>query len=282
MSFDGEEIGTPKKIIITILMLVIIILLDSITGNELSFSIFYLIPIIFAGWFLNRNYGIAVSVLGAGLWLISELLNKDMYTHNLVPYWNALARLGIFLCITYLINLVKSIRERERDIIHYIVHDLRSPLASILTGIKMLIEEDQPLTKREKQIIDLSIGTGNNMMMVINSILDLGRLEKKKMPINITQIDIPRILNETADQFRLTAELNRTEIKIICLHDKIKSDEILLRRILVNLLNNAIKFTEENTVVTLTAEKTDKGKIKFSISDQGMGIPDDMKMRLFS
>lgn len=76
---------------------------DIATGSELSFSLFYLIPIILTTWFLGRNYGYALCVIGATTWFASDFLVGKVYSEPYIRYWNAAIRLSFFLLATRLL-----------------------------------------------------------------------------------------------------------------------------------------------------------------------------------
>jgi len=282
MPVDLVQLSIFKKIIITGSSLILITFLDFITGNEISFSVFYLIPITFAGWYISRNTGILLSLLSAVLWFSTDFLNNTLYSHNLIPYWNALVRLAFFISVTYLLGLVKNEREREKEITEFVVHDLRSPLANILTSLKLLNEDsEEPPTQNQKELIDLSISSGNRMMIFVNSLLDLGRLEKKKLPLNITNVEVSKIFNAAVEQVKLLAQEKNIDIKINCLIENISADGSLLLRIIVNLLSNAIKASNKNTQIQVTAEKLDGENYIFSVKDQGPGVEKGFENKLF-
>ena len=85
--------------------------LDHFIGSELSSAIFYIIPIAIASWFGNRNSGILVCGLSAIIWLLTDITSGREYSHSATIYWNAFARLCMFLLISHLFS---SFRERLR------------------------------------------------------------------------------------------------------------------------------------------------------------------------
>jgi len=82
---------------------------DFLTGYELSFSIFYLIPVSLASWYLGTGAGILMSVASATIWLIADLTSGHHYSNAVVPLWNALVRLGFFLIIAYLLARLHAV-----------------------------------------------------------------------------------------------------------------------------------------------------------------------------
>jgi len=88
-------------------LIVLVGFADYRTGAEISFSIFYLVPIIFLSWFLGREAGFLGSLASAIAWLVADLLTNKAYTNSIVSYWNASVRLGIFLIVSHILVLRK-------------------------------------------------------------------------------------------------------------------------------------------------------------------------------
>lgn len=88
---------------------------DALTGRELSFSLFYLIPIVLVTWFSDRNSGIVISVVSAVTWLVADILAGQTYSQPAIRYWNAATRLGFFVVVTLLLPALKAL-EREKGL----------------------------------------------------------------------------------------------------------------------------------------------------------------------
>ena len=88
---------------------------DYVTGNELSFSLFYLIPIVLVTWFSGRNLGLAICVIAAITWFIADALVGQSYSQPIIRYWNAAVRLGFFVMVTLLLPALKAL-DREKEI----------------------------------------------------------------------------------------------------------------------------------------------------------------------
>ncbi len=109
-----DKIGKPIWVILGILLLGIVALLDYFTGTELSFSIFYLIPIALFTWAINGNIGLAVACISAGIWLYIEVLSAPLYSSSFVYFWNAIIRLGFFLIPVLLFRNLEKQRDYAR------------------------------------------------------------------------------------------------------------------------------------------------------------------------
>lgn len=82
--------------------------LDYLTGWHMSFSIFYLLPITYGTWYGNRVTGLVMALIGAIVWLVSDLVTASSNTHILIPYWNAFVRLGFFAFSSILLSRIKD------------------------------------------------------------------------------------------------------------------------------------------------------------------------------
>jgi signal transduction histidine kinase len=106
------------KWVVTTAGLILIILLgvlDYVTGPQFSFSIFYLLPISFVTWLADWLSGIIVALFSAITWLIADLTTQTAYSHPLIPYWNAMVRLLVFLAIVFLESSLKNLNQGLED-----------------------------------------------------------------------------------------------------------------------------------------------------------------------
>jgi len=87
---------------------------DYITGFELSFSLFYLVPLTMVAWVTGRKTGLAFSVLCASVWLTSDLLSGQVYSHPAVGVWNTMIRYGFYAVVTILLSELRHALEEER------------------------------------------------------------------------------------------------------------------------------------------------------------------------
>ena len=111
-----ESIGKPFWVILAVILLGGVAALDFITGAELSFSIFYLIPIALFTWAVDGKVGIAAAFISAGIWLFIEIISSSDYSSAFVYFWNAVIRLGFFLLpVLFLRNLEQERRLARTD-----------------------------------------------------------------------------------------------------------------------------------------------------------------------
>lgn len=109
-----ESIGKPFWVILAVILLGGVAALDFITGEELSFSIFYLIPIALFTWAVDGKVGIAAAFISAGIWLFIEIISSSDYSSAFVYFWNAVIRLGFFLLPVLLLRNLEQERRLAR------------------------------------------------------------------------------------------------------------------------------------------------------------------------
>jgi diguanylate cyclase (GGDEF)-like protein len=93
----------------SVLLVAVVGAIDYLTGYELSFSIFYLLPVSLASWYLGKSAGVLVSVVSAATWLTVDLMSGYRYSDPAVPVWNATVRLGFFLITAYLLSRLHAL-----------------------------------------------------------------------------------------------------------------------------------------------------------------------------
>ncbi len=97
-------------------MIFVLGLIDFYTGYEISFSIFYLIPVILASWRINMPAAALISVLSAASWYWADFTTGHNYSHPAIAVWNALMRLMVFLLVAFIINKLNNLFEKEKEL----------------------------------------------------------------------------------------------------------------------------------------------------------------------
>ncbi len=173
-------------------------------------------------------------------------------------------------------------------------HELRTPLNAIL-GYAQIFKRDMTLNDHQRAGIDIIKNSGEHLLTLISDILDLSRIEAHKIEIHPSDVNISDFLTTIEDIIRIKAEskkLTFTINKSPELPAGIITDETRLRQIVLNLLGNAIKFTETGQVIftlsVLSYQKEDAVKkqpelctIRFEVKDTGFGIPADQLEKIF-
>jgi diguanylate cyclase (GGDEF)-like protein len=102
--------------LIGIVLIAIVAELDILTGYELSFSLFYLLPIALVAWYGGRRAALAACILSAAAWLMAEVVSGQRYSQPLIFVWNAAIRFGFFVIVAWLLTALRSELERERQL----------------------------------------------------------------------------------------------------------------------------------------------------------------------
>ncbi len=163
-------------------------------------------------------------------------------------------------------------------------HEIRTPINAVI-GMTGLLNETT-VTPEQLEYIEIVRSSGEALLSIINDILDFSKIEAGKMELEKIDFNIKNCIEEVGDILASKAQLKGLEIPVLISHnipEYVKGDPTKLRQILINLVNNAIKFTEKGEVV-IKAELDQLGekiKIKFAVSDTGIGIPEDKKGELF-
>lgn len=106
----------PNAVILVVGVILVLLLgvIDHLTGYEMSFSIFYLAPILLVSWFAKKRYAVIISVLSAAAWLLADLASGHIYSHFAIPVWNSATRLGFFLITAFSLSAIKKLLEKEQ------------------------------------------------------------------------------------------------------------------------------------------------------------------------
>ena len=176
------KLSTVFVLALGFLLIILVGLIDYLTGPEISFSIFYLIPISIVAWIVGKRSGILMSTTSAIAWLMADLLSRHSYSKAAIPYWNAIVRLGFFLVVSYTFATLKTSQERRDELSQFVIHDLRSPLSNILEGLHALLSvAGETMDASQKDLVRMCMVSGSRMLTLIKSMLDLTRLESGRI-----------------------------------------------------------------------------------------------------
>ncbi|MDJ1170178.1 ATP-binding protein [Roseofilum sp. BLCC_M154] len=161
-------------------------------------------------------------------------------------------------------------------------HELRTPLNSIL-GYPTLLQQSPNLSDDDRHHLHLIQTSGTYLLSLINQILDFSKIEAGLLNLNITLVNLSNLVEDLKNLFHLKAAAKGLDLRIDLAPDVprwIETDEVKLKQILVNLLNNALKFTTVGRV-SLEITKISKPTIQFTITDTGVGIKPEELQHLF-
>ena len=160
-------------------------------------------------------------------------------------------------------------------------HELRTPLHAIL-GFTQMMTGDQTVSAKHQENLEVINSSGEHLLRLIDDVLEMSRIEADQTGLNPVRFDLHRLIEGLEGMFRLRAE--EKDLQLICHKDpglpqRVRTDEAKLLKVLINLLDNAIKFTEKGGV-TLRATY-ESHRLFFEVEDSGPGIPQEDMENLF-
>jgi two-component system cell cycle sensor histidine kinase PleC len=162
-------------------------------------------------------------------------------------------------------------------------HELRTPLNSINGFSEVLFDETfGPLNEKQKKYVHNVLTSGKHLLLLINQILDMAKVEAGKMKLSLAKVPLKALLNEVSLLVADMAGKKRLEMEIAIDEDlpDIEADELKVKEIIYNLLSNAVKFTLEGGRIGLRA-KRNGSKIEIRVWDSGVGIAPENMVKIF-
>lgn len=172
---------------------------------------------------------------------------------------------------------------QKDKILAIVSHDLRSPFSSILGFCDLLKTEFTTLTDAEKmEYIGFINDAAVQQLALVNSILDWSRLETGRINLKVEELDLRTIVTTVAtSMLGLARKKHITIVHAVPEGTSLRADEDLIRRMLLNLLGNALKFTPAGGTVTISVNAQSDGELVLTVSDTGVGIPQEDLPKLF-
>ncbi len=179
-------------------------------------------------------------------------------------------------------------REAKSDFLANMSHEIRTPMNGII-GTTSLLKETE-LTGEQQELVQIMMSSGHSLVHLINDVLDFSKLESEKMEMENAPVDITSLIEETIDMFGFQAAESRLELLYYIephVPSLIFGDRERLKQVLVNLLGNAMKFTDKGEIIVTVrlssrpADNGDQALIRFGVKDSGIGIAPENQQKIF-
>jgi two-component system, sensor histidine kinase and response regulator len=202
-------------------------------------------------------------------------------------------------CLQYDLDRHKQTESKLQDALHHAIatlnakadflsmmsHEIRSPLTGVMGMAELLVETE--LTDEQRECVDTIHSSGGALLSIINDVLDFSKIEAGKLTLDPIDFDLRTTVEEVVKL--LAAKAHKKELEIACLMPAdlpptLRGDPGRLRQILINLIDNAIKFTPQGDVLvraTLGEESPDSIILRFEIIDSGIGLSSEDRAKLF-
>ena len=171
--------------------------------------------------------------------------------------------------------------KKQTEFVENASHELRTPLTIIQAKQELLLQEPESKIIDKSEDINLTLKETRRLSKMIKELMDLARSDSNKYVLDKEKIDIDKLVEEVAKPYKEYAELENKKMELNLNYNKeINIDKNKISELMIILLDNAIKYTEENDTITISTYSKD-GKCNIEVADTGIGISDEGLKRVF-
>lgn len=180
-----------------------------------------------------------------------------------------------------LFKQLKQVDEMKDDFISIASHELRTPLTSIKGNLSLLLEEHGLSEEQRDEILKNAAASTQQLTELVGDLLDVSRIEQNRLQLVMEEVDLNEFMQKIIEELKVQADQKGLELTFAA--DKtlprIRSDKTKLRQVFINLIGNAIKYTEKGSVAV--SAETDENAVSVLIRDTGIGMTPEQRAKLF-
>lgn len=175
---------------------------------------------------------------------------------------------------------LRRLEELRDNLVHMIVHDMRSPLMTISGCFELLHKELAGGAQGPRRHLQMGLGAAEELTAMCDDLLDVSRLEAGGMPVHREPWDLLTLISDAVGETRVQADSHGIAVHVEGQHVRASVDKSLISRVVVNLLSNAIKHSPGQGIVT-AGVRTAGTSVRVEVSDMGSGIPPEYHEKIF-
>lgn len=173
-------------------------------------------------------------------------------------------------------------QQQKEELYEMILHDLKSPLGTMLSALQLLREEFPPEAASAHQALNAALNAGVRQTELIENLLDVQRLRADALPLNLESVDLGPILHTLVEQLKPRIQRKAIQLEASFAENlpSVRVDRYLISRVISNLLENAYKFTPPKGKITV-ATRIHSGVLHVTVADTGPGVPSPLRQVIF-